>query len=63
MKNVFETATYQNLYDQLRNAEDLFRTALKNWGETQDEKALELAKSQSEECARLKNSIKNLLEA
>lgn len=61
MKNLLESATYQKLNEQLRNAEALFRTAMNTWSKTNDEKALELAKAQSEECRKLKESIENLL--
>lgn len=61
MKNLLESATYQKLNDQLRNAESLFRTAMNNRAKTNDEKALELAKTQSEECRKLRESINKLL--
>lgn len=61
MKNLLESATYQKLNDQLRNAESLFRTAMNNRTKTNDEKALELAKTQSEECRKLRESINKLL--
>lgn len=62
MTNLLETATYQNLSEQLRNAEALFRTAMNNRAKTNDEKALELAKTQSEECRRLREEINAYLQ-
>lgn len=63
MTNLLETTAYQNLLEQLRDTESLFRTAMNNWSETNDEKALQLAESLSEECRRLKEEIDKYLQS
>jgi len=61
MTNLLETATYQNLSEQLRNTESLFREAMNNWTETNNQETLELAQRLSEECRRLREQINEYL--